>query len=248
MKHHKRIGALLSVAAMTLTAVVASSAVAEEEPRASVPDQALDGARLVISPDFIGVVDDAQNVDAVNSSDVTITWSGSRSGSIRIIWASVPTDSDEGLEPEHVGEVTPSELAALRTELESAIGLRTQDSSVASTGPVLVCSLNVPNPYWDDMTDSASAGVFQACTGDLVEQRVKGQLQMKRWWIFYSTEDEGDSGWSGSDHVAISMSKECESTDRKDWRNRGQGMAKSSTTLFVTPWYTTDAVPLGCKA
>jgi hypothetical protein len=248
MKHHRRLGALLAVATMTLTAVVASSAIAEEEPEGPVPDQVMDGVRLVTSPDFIGVVDSVQNVDVASSSGVTITWSGSRSGSVRVIWSSVPTDSGGGLAAEHVGRVTPSELAALRAELESVIGPRTQDSSVASTGPVLVCSLNVPNPYWDDMTDSASAGVFQACTGDLVEQRVKGELQMKKWWIFYSTKARGDSGWSVSDNVATSMSKECESADRKDWRNKGQGMARSSTRLFVTPWYTTDPVPLWCKA
>ncbi len=245
MKHHKRLAALLAVAAMTLTAVAVSPAIAEDGPGGTDLGHDPNAAELVITSDFIGVVDEAQ--EAIGSAGVTITWSGSRSGSVRVIWTSVQIELDEGLAAQYIGSVTSSELATVRSDLATfASGI--QDGSTANSVIELVCSLNVPNPYWDSATDSASAGVFQACTGDLVEQRVKGQLLMKRWWIFYSTKAQGDSGWSVSDNVAISMSKECGSSDRKDWRNKGQGIARSTMRMFETPWYPTDDVPLGCKA
>ena len=246
---------LLAVSTLLMAGPVGAAAGTQTPDAAS--DQAADSGELVITSDFIGVVDETQDAETVKSAGVTITWSGPQSGSIRIIWTSVPVELGDGLIAEHVGQVTSSDLATIRAELEPIHTMRTrsattsagEDAVAQSTVPVvLVCSLTISDAFWDFAINSAAAGVFQACTGDLVEQRVKGKLQMKTFWLFHSTKAQGDSGWSVSDNVAISMTKACQSTNSKEWRNKGQGMARSSKREFVTPWYTSDWVMLGCKA
>lgn len=236
-----------------LTSLMMIPLVQSIDPTMLIPTNSGEGPRLVISSNFVGVVDEGQNTEQLKEAGVVITWSATGDQSIpRVIWTSEPVELDDGLVAELVGDISPSALTDIRTTLENQ-GLLEQSSTFmtpAYAAPIVavVCSLLVPDPYWNSYYDRVEVGVDQVCTGDVIRHRVEGKLQMHTWWFFHSTMADADSGWRNIQIVSASMARPCTSSDEKNWRTWGHGEAWSSTTHFDGPSAQTDWTSLGCKA
>lgn len=223
------------------------------DPTTLIPTDSDEGPRLVVSSNFVGVVDEGQNVEQLTETGVVITWSATETQSTpRIIWVSEPVELDGGLTAELVGNIPSSDLTNIRTAFENQGFLeppRTFMTPAYATPVVsVICSLLVPDPHWNSYYDRVEVGVDQVCTGDVARHRVEGKLKMHTWWFFHSTMAEADSGWRNVQTVSASMARPCISSDAKNWRTWGHGEAWSSTTHFNGPSAQTSWTSLGCKA
>ena len=236
-----------------LTSLMMIPLVQAIDPTVLIPTNSEEGPRLVISSDFVGVVDEGQNAEQLKESGVVITWSATGDQSTpRVIWTSEPVELDGGLVADLVGDISPSDLTNIRTTLENQ-GLLEQSNTFvthAHAAPIVsvICSLLVPDPYWNSYFDRVQVGVDQICTGDVVRHRVEGKLQMHTWWFFHSTMAQADSGWRNIQIVSASMARPCTSSDAKNWRTWGHGEAWGSTAHFDGPSAQTGWTSLGCKA
>lgn len=208
-----------------------------------------DGPRIVVEEDFVGVVAPGDSADLMKARGVTVTWLGSDAdGSTRILWASEALEFDDGAVAEKTGTLTRDEIDAIVYDLVEH-GLVDGDAFMPSAGAYggsgVVCSTLIPDPYFSHYYFAARALPNQVCSGHL-EHRLQTKLQMNTWWVFYTTKDSENTGWSSADSISSVLHHECDDYGPKNWRTTGYGEAVSPNLVHFDISGTTNWRSLAC--
>lgn len=166
-----------------------------------------------------------------------------------MIWASssdllIVDSNNRPLRPQFTGTLSAAEVS------EATTGMNAQSSTtgheVTAQAVTVLCSLAVPNPWWDFSVDQAKSSSSQTCSGHTA-QRLQGELREDTWWIFYAVRDSEDSGIVTSSNVFVSMGEPCVTSASEEWQNFANGDAWQGSTFFDGPSVATNWIPLGCN-
>lgn len=202
-----------------------------------------------VSENFVGV---GPGLDQ-DATGAVVTWYSDGDGETRVLWANHPDlemlDADGiALIPEFVGELAESERADIEGRFGPVVNDRFMPSAEAQVFPPLLCSMVVPNPWWDAQIDAAKSSSSQTCSNHL-QQKLYGELRENTWWVFWGVRDWEDTGYVAGANVFVSMSKGCSNQGPKNWKNYAEGDAIGLDGQHKPgPHVATNWFALGCKS
>ena len=229
-------------AARALAAIIVASTTLTVSP-ASALTAADPGGVIEVTTDFVGVRPTGPNATSAQA-DNTITWIGDPSnGSTTVLWTrhrpqDLRDSSGRRIEPQFVGRLTPSQIRQVEQRLRPEAS-----ASAAWGGGILLCSLNIAKPYWNQTPAQARGGVSQVCS-NFNTQKVSEWLS-KFVGAVPSLQDTDVFGPATIPFVSALGLKGCLGSTARTWLNTGHGEATLNGVHYSGPTETASRT-LGC--